>query len=247
MNPVTVFDELTYGHYSPPYAIENDFLAMNLHTQPNGLYYYRNFLGAIEEKEILAKNAQIIIHPVEPIFLDFKSAKHLMIEFDSRMEIEPDSINSIYLKFPVHIGVFVITGEQSDLIDIFSFVPAKFSLYGDPHIGTICRYFKSSVYHEKPQTDYVKEGILEVSITNSTDNWIEMNRIVFDCSRMTVNYTPEEVYSKANVKIFNHLIAETDFEDLPSNSSYDKSFQIYRQKRLMLSVTSTKFMMEAGL
>lgn len=247
LNHQKYYDEINFGNYELPLEISSEFLSISVGLIDGIIVYKRLSFDVAVEKKILANNPDFIIHPVEPIFPDKKIAGHLLIETTDKIELAPEISRTIFVIIPVHLGVFALEGKQSDLIDIISYYPEKYTLYGDPHHGLMCRYFKSDVFLTKPATDYIREAVLEINLINNSGSWIELNCLVFDCSRMTVHFDSDEVISKAKVKVINQIVAETDFEEIKSGKEYEKSLQVYQQKRLMLSPTSKSFIMEYGL
>jgi hypothetical protein len=103
----------------------------------------------------------------------------------------------------------------------------------------------SNVYSSIPSINPLYEGIIELSITNTTKEWITVTKAIFNAYGMKIYYRDDLVAMKASMKIIHGSIAETDFVDAPLEPGMNKSLELYTVKKL--AVTTTKFIMEAGL
>jgi hypothetical protein len=130
-------------------------------------------------------------------------------------------------------------------MDTFSQIKPKFTLYGTPRQGFICKYYKSELYPSKPEVDPFQEGIMELSIRNDTANWLEVGQSVFNAYGMKIYFNDNLVSMKAAMEIGGGNIAETDFIEAPLETGMKKSLEAYRVKKL--SLTTTKFIMELGI
>ncbi len=192
-------------------------------------------------EKVVVGGDKFLINPVEPVNLPKEITRFLLIEFSKTVSIEPKSMVKLYVKFPVEIGVFVI-GKKLYILDIFTFVNPKFTLYGEPRRGIVCRYFKSDVYTNLPEVSKLREGVMELTIKNEFDEWVNVKKAVFDGYGMKIYYSdfPSMV---ATMKIENKSLAETSFSDKPLSSNMKKSLELYTAKRF---IERKKFTMEWG-
>ncbi len=136
-----------FGHYSRDFAFTDSDIHIHL-EQENGLpKYVRDCCGNRAEKLLPAAFEGFHIHPVEPVNLPTAITRYLEISFPL-LVLPPSRETTIYLKFPVEAGVFLEVNGKSNLLDIFSLAPSKFSLYGLPSSGIITRWYASEVYSE---------------------------------------------------------------------------------------------------
>jgi len=190
-------------------------------------------------KKILPE-CEIIVNPVEPINLPKNITRFLEIDF-SPIVIKPNGVETIYLKFPIEIGVFAKDSDRMIVIDVFAFEKPKFTLYGDPKNGVVCRWFQSDVYYEIPEVDPSKHGVLKLVIKNGKD-WAEVGKVVLDCYAMKIYYD-KFASCWAEMKILSKISAETTFVDKPIAEGMKKAAELYTTRRLM----GKSFIMEWGL
>jgi hypothetical protein len=121
----------------------------------------------------------------------------------------------------------------------------KFTLYGEPKNGVICKYWKSEVYETMPAPDPMHEGILELNLSSSSADWEQVTKAVFNAYGMKVFYSSHLVGMKAKMKVEDDGIAETEFQDSSPERGMRKSLEAFPARKL--SMVATNFIMEYGL
>jgi len=202
--------------------------------EENGFRIYRR--GDLK-KVVVAESGRVVVNPVEPVNLPKNITRFLLIEFDKPMVVEPKSSGKISLTFPIEIAVILAGKNSLEVLDVFSFVEPKYTLYGDPKNGVICRYWRSEIFEK--EEDFVK-GILEVEISNSSSEWVEVEKLVFDVYGMKIYYG-ESVVAFAEVRILSEKVAETEFVDRRIEK---KSLELYTARKIPM--VGKKFVMEWG-
>ncbi|MBN2829982.1 MAG: DUF432 domain-containing protein [Candidatus Cloacimonetes bacterium] len=197
------------------------------------------------EKLLLSDHSEITINPVEPIFTPKEITSYLLIEFDRSFAIKPGISKKIYLTFPVEIGIFISKRRDFELLDVFSFARKKFSLYGEPNNGIVCKYWKSNLHLSKPDVNPLTEGVLELNVRNDSSSWINVSKALFKALGMKLYYNGSLVSMRATMKLTDEEIAETDFHDSPLEKGMHKSIELVTSKRL--SVQSSKTIMMEGI
>ena len=234
-----------FGTHRPPFCIERENLSISVSREGDG-YVYRRISGEEnKEKLVLSRDVTVSINPVEPLNCPMFLSPLLLLEMERPILIEPRSSRKVYLRFPVEIGVFANKGKAVETIDTFSVKKQKFTLYGDPKTGRICKYWKSSVYLKIPSCKPVSEGILELTITNTTGRWTEISKTVLDGYMMKILYNNSRVETKANMKITDHNSAETSFQKVSASKGMRGSLKILRRGSISPIVPHT--VMEDGL
>ncbi|NPE28037.1 DUF432 domain-containing protein [Methanococcoides sp. SA1] len=233
-----------YGSYTIPFVSEKEGLEILVDKEGETYLYRRQFLDEALDKILVKGDGKVLINPIEPLNTPKKITSNLLIEFDKTVTIAPMARVRVYIKFPVEIGIFISDNNEIEIIDILTLAKKKFTLYGEPSGGLICKYWKSEVYSKMPSSDPMYEGIMELSIINSTNHWVEVSKSVFNAYGMKIYYDHELVSMKANMKIMSSIIAETDFVDSPIRFGMEKSMELYTAKRIY--VNGTKCIMEAG-
>jgi len=234
-----------FGSYDIPFELEKEGIALSLEKEGKGLVYRSACAGARLEKILLAENGEVFINPVEPLNKPKELTSNLLIEFEKALLIEPEATRRIFISYPIEIGVLISKKTAVEVLDIFTLVRQKLTLYGDPRSGTICKYWLSNVYSSKPSINPLHEGIIELSITNTTKGWVTVTKAIFNAYGMKIYYRDDLVAMKASMKVIQGTIAETDFVDAPLEQGMKKSLELYTVRKL--AVTTTKFIMEAGL
>jgi hypothetical protein len=160
--------------------------------------------------------------------------------------VEPRGSKAVFLTFPIELGVFVSSGGGDyEPVDVFTRNTPKFTLYGDPRSGIICRYWKSDTYSSLPEVTALKQGVVELGISNTCAEWVSLTKVVFDAYGMKIYYSSNLVYMKAEMEISSQSTARTDFYETPLDNEMAKSLELYVAKKL--PITTTRFSMEYGL
>ncbi|WOF16109.1 DUF432 domain-containing protein [Methanoplanus sp. FWC-SCC4] len=239
-------NNIMFGKHSFDFQYHTDEIEIGIKKENGFFKYYRRIPGDdVFEKKILEENGMVIINPVEPVNLPKTVTKsnHLEIEFDPVI-VGPNQKKEIFLKFPVEIGVFLISNKYSHLIDIFSFNSPKLSLYGNPNGGTITRWTKSEIYSSVPETDNQKEGVISIEIENKMSEWMEINRIILDGYGMKLYYDKSLVSMAGRMKIQSKKDAETLCCARPLNKGMKKSIEVFAARNI--PVVGKTFTMEWG-
>ena len=236
-----------YGVYDYDFKFENEEITLGVEKKGGFLKYTRwlgNGKNDIVEKILASDAGKIIVNPVEPLNLPKEITNHLEIQFEP-VVVEPNSFKKIYLKFPIEIGVFAATKKSIEVLDIFSLNSQKYSLYGAPDSGVICRWYKSDVFADIPKTDLLREGVIELNIQNTSHEWVEVCRVVFESYGMKIYYG-DSVSMVATIRIINRMVAETNFINKPIKDGMKKSLELYTARRIPV-VERMGFLMEWGL
>ena len=234
-----------FGCYDIPFELEKEGIAVSIEQAGKGLVYRSACAGARMEKILLTQTGKVFINPVEPLNKPKELTPNLLIEFEKALLIEPEATREIVITYPIEIGVLISTKTAVEVLDIFTLVRQKLTLYGDPRSGAICKYWLSNVYSSVPAINPLYEGIIELSITNTTKKWVKVTKVVFNAYGMKIYYRDDLVAMKASMKIMQGNIAETDFFDAPLEPGMKKSLELYSVRKL--AVMTTKYIMEAGL
>lgn len=234
-----------YGYHNIPFDIQEEGITLHAKSEKDSLHYIREFNEEKIEKLILTKNQKILINPIEPLHMPREITPYLLVKPENPIVIEPKTRRSIYMKFPIEIGVFIIGAEEYNVLDIMTLVRQKLTLYGEIRGGVICKFWKSEIFDSIPQVDPIKEGVMELTINNTTARWHEITQPVFNAYGMKLYYHDKTVSMRAGLKIYTGGIGETEFFDTPIYKGMSKSIELYTAR--MIPVKSPKFIMEWGL
>ena len=234
-----------YQEYEVPFGVEHENISLSMEHQGDHFVYKRRCLEDSVEKILAAGKGTIIVHPIEPLRTPKELSPYFLISFQRKVMIEPRATRSMYIKFPIEIGAYISSQGELKLVDSFSLIKPKFTLYGTPRQGFICKYYKSDLYPSIPDADPFQEGVMALSIANTSPDWVDVSQAVFNAYGMKIYFNENLVSMKATLKIAGGNIAETDFIDAPLEMDMKKSLEAYRAKKL--SLASTKFIMELGI
>lgn len=235
-----------YQEYEIPFTVEyKGEVIFSIERDGEHFVYRRAYQEDILEKTLAVKSGRAFVNPIEPLTRPKELTPYLLIMLDRKLMIAPKGSTTVYLKFPIEIGVYIQSKNEFKLVDSFTRAKQKYTLYGDPRQGVICKYWQSSVYPTIPSTDPLEEGVLTLAVSNSGSGWVEVSQIVFNAYGMKIYYDDQKVAMKAKMKISGGNIAETSFVDSPLEAGMKKSIEYYRVSKI--SITDTTYVMEMGL
>ncbi|MDD1678522.1 MAG: DUF432 domain-containing protein [Methanomicrobiales archaeon] len=244
-----------FGRYDYSLAIDDGILKLGVEKRAGLNVYYRDLAGDHKEKVLGPESAPLVIHPVEPISVPKQVTLFLEISFDSVL-LGPTAKKTIFLTFPIEIGVFLEAGSATEMLDTFSYLPSKFSLYGTPKTGVITKWYRSRVYSDAPTVDMKKEGVLRLEIENTTKDFAEVARAVFEANGMVLYFDQDQVGMNAQMTIKSSLTAETSFFECPYQEGMEKAIELRTAKKIPIvgghkiirlsGVEVNVFVMEAG-
>jgi hypothetical protein len=234
-----------FGFHNVPLSIVREGISLSIERKGGDLYYKRNCIDEEVEHVFLSSKGKVLINPIEPLNKPKDLTPYLLIEFEKSIFIEPMAKRDIFLKFPVEIGVFVHGKKDYQIIDILTLMKQKYTLYGSVISGIICRYFKSDVYFTIPEVNPVYEGVIELSMINTTMKWAEVTKAVFNAYGMKIYYSNDMVSMKANMRIISKKFAETGFVGSHLEKGMKRSLELYISRKIPM--IATKFLMEDGI
>lgn len=242
----TKSDVLKFGYCKTPLKVTEDGLVLSIGKRKKGLNYKRTLLDEEVQKILLTTEGKILLNPVEPINIPKQVTKYFQVQLEKPVVVGPKQTNSIFLTFPIEFGIFIIDKRNKfKLVDVFSLVKNKYTLYGDPKIGMICRYWKSKVYPSIPKLNPHHEGVLKLTIKNTTKSWMQVTNAVFYGYGMEIYYSQNLVSMVTTMKIVNKLLAETDVIDQPFKKGMTRSIETLPLK--LIPLPEKRVFMEGGL
>ena len=220
-----------FGTYDLDVEIAEQDIELSLKGEGKRKVYRRTVGDDEVTKYVNADRGKLIVCPVEPVNAPDESiSEHLLIELEQPLVIEPGSTDTFFLKFPVEIGSFLVDPKDVERIDIFTLTQPKYTLYGPPESGIICKWWKSDVYSTAPEVDRLFEGVLRVKITNNYREWMELAKLVFRAFDMKIFYN-EHAYMDARLVIEKRTIGETAFNARKPKGMH-RAIDIYEAKGL---------------
>ena len=224
---------IMFGLYGSPVNMEIEGVFLSMEAHDDSLIYRRwGSLGSTE-RLLLQESCSILLNPVEPVNMPKRLTHFLLVNFKKTLILEPGASKKVYNTFPVVLGVFVSQGKEGfEVIDIFSFSRLKYTLYGAPSNGTICKYWESDVFLSPPDTDPWYTGYIELKIVNDTEHLVEVSKSLFNAYGMKIYYEGNKVVMKAVMKIPSRKLAETEFVHCPGKAGFKKATELYVSSKL---------------
>jgi len=219
-----------YGTYDYSCHLREEEISIEVERSARYLTYKRVCMGESVERKIASKDGSIIINPVEPLNLPKEVTRYLEVHFNP-IFVEPETTHKMYLTFPVEIGVFIRAKEDSDLLDVFSLTKPKYSLYGPPDYGCVTRWHESRIYPDIPDTDPLRDGVIDLTIVNEGRTWIEVSRAVFVNAGMAIWYG-NYVAMSARMELFSNVVAETRVLSTSEKPGMTRSLPAYSAKKV---------------
>jgi hypothetical protein len=233
-----------YGTYDLSFKYEKDGLDLSIELEDGKYLYRRTLNGQTRTRIILSSGGELIINPVEPLNLPKEICQTFLVEFDP-LTIEPGAEQTVYLTFPVEVGVFIAGRGNLELLDIFSWNSQKYTLYGSSEKGVIARWWRSTAHRSPPALDSLKEGLISLEIANTTREWVTISKVVLDASAMKIYYG-DSVSMQAWMRVLSTMVAETGFYDRPSQEGQKKAVELFTARGLA-GVERQRFLMDRGL
>lgn len=235
-----------YGAYDIPLSIEFEGISLSIERRDAAIAYRRRLGEDTVEKLLLGGGrGGIIINPVEPLNLPRDLTPYLYLDFQRPAVLAPKSSSTVFVTFPVEIGVFLKDNGEIETLDLFTLARQKYTLYGDPRNGMLCRYWSTPVAIDPPRPDCLREGVMELKLANATGSWVEVTKAIFSAYGMKLYYSDGLVAMRADMEVTGATTANTDFRDIPMEPLMSKSLELYTARKLV--VLFPKFTMTDGL
>lgn len=206
--------------------------------------YVRTCRGERVEKILPEGNGTIVINPVEPVNLPVPVTRFLEITFP-HVVLPPRTARTVHLTFPLEIGVFLEAAGGIHVLDLFSLIPVKYSLYGSPGAGIITRWHESGITMVRPVLDRFRFGTLDLTITNAASEVVEVSRAIFDSNSMHLWYGGAVVMTGV-MDVYSPMIARTSINETAPAGRLDKSIELYAAGKIP-SVHGRGYLMEYGV
>jgi len=234
-----------FGQYDAPVSVSEEGISLSLQQDGDRFTYQRTCMEDTTRKTLLSSGGRLLLNPVEPLNKPKNLSPYLLIRLEESLMVGPGEAKTVFLTFPVEIGAYFGREDHFELVDIFTLAVQKYTLYGEPSNGFICRYWKSGVFSASPDISPLHEGVLELRLVNTSDGWVDVSKVVFNAYGMKVFYNAQRVVMKGTMRLRSGNLAETGFEGLPPESDMIHALEVYTAKKL--SMSSSKFVMEFGL
>ncbi len=233
-----------YGVFPFANNYTNEFLEINFSKQSELCFYERlNKIKGENFSTYISKVPEnIIIQPSEPLN-SVVNSNLLFLELNPPLTLFPKYTQDVVLDFPISLSIFVSIDGSYHLLDFINFAKTKLALYGDPHKGLIGRYWKSNYLIDNQTTEFFKTGKLNISISNTSDSLVKVQKILLDFANILIFYKEQEVVASAKMSISSSIFAETEFVRPRLPNDFTQTIDLIPSKKLF----GNKFTMEFGI
>jgi hypothetical protein len=223
--------------------------------QEAGLYVYHRRSDS-ELKKVMSSPSNLLVSPVEPVTQPKKITHYLLVRMVHPVLVPPGSQLTLFLTFPIEIGVFPEVEESVDLgfftstrkeeepMDLFTLTNPKYTLYGNLENGIICKMWESEIHTQIPEVSPLSEGVMKVEIQNNAPQQKEITKMVFDAFYMKIFYE-EFALMNAVVKL-NSNTAETSCLEEPPLEGMRRAARVFSPSKVPV-IEKESFLMEWGL
>jgi len=240
----TAVNGFMYGTFQVPFVLNCGDTTLEVVKGDGVFHYVRQSPEERFSLDILGV-PEILIQPTEPLQTPKPVATALMLAFEKELMLPPKAEETLFLTFPVEIGVFTQSRNTTELIDVFSLVPSKFTLYGKPAGGHICKHWRTPSFKQAPDPEPFRTGVVRLQLKNTSDKWINIDQIVIDAYDMKIFFQGDFCSIAARMKILGQRVAQIECESTPLKKGMTKSIEIFEKGKM--NVISRKFLMEEGL
>ncbi|MBU7043660.1 MAG: DUF432 domain-containing protein [Theionarchaea archaeon] len=234
-----------FGTYDIGTSVAVDTFSLTVYRDGRVFTYERKSGSDIVLSTRISSASSFLVHPVEPVTQPKEISHHLLIQLAESLSLAPKSHMTCYVTFPIEIAVYVSAKGEKAQIDAFTLTQPKYTLYGTPEQGEVCKFWKSALRTAIPAVDPQCEGIMKVLITNTSHNWITLTKMVFDAYTMKI-FFKDFAAMNATMEIISNGTARTGFVNHPLKDSMKKAVELFVLRKIPI-VEKGGYLMEWGV
>ena len=155
-------------------------------------YFRENSEGQIIEKIIPVKSNDVKIElaPIRPLNHPAKRTNYVFLKLDKEIHLGENSAASIFVHCPIEIGIFLIYGDNHEPLDWLTCSPlnSRFSLYGSPDTGTLCKYAEVSLATDYNDSVSYVNGVMHIVIENTLSFAQTISKVIFPITDNNLYY-----------------------------------------------------------
>ena len=155
-------------------------------------YFRQDSEGKIVEKMIPIKSNELKIElaPIRPLNHPARRTGYVFLKFDKEIYLNQSSAASIFVHCPIEVGIFLIHDSKRESLDWVTCNPlnSRFSLYGSPDTGTLCKYAEVSLATDFSDSIPYVEGVMKIIIENNLDSGQTVSKVIFPITDNSLYY-----------------------------------------------------------
>ncbi|MFB5599753.1 MAG: DUF432 domain-containing protein [Nitrososphaeraceae archaeon] len=199
-----------------------------------------NVLKRILLKPYEIRSDEIGIFPILNRNIGTLYLNYILIKFKTEVIVPKNANIIIYATIPIDIGIFSYQKHDETLIDNICLNKIKFTLYGKPEKGIICRYKEAEINEERLTKKY-EEALVKIIIKNNLENSTIVNKIVIPVDDIMIDYENDDCFIPGNIEFeLNSLFGKN------IATVHLRSTRVKGRKYLNMNYNIPKFTMEWG-
>lgn len=234
-----------FGTYEVGKSVTVAHYTLHMYEDSGVFKYERTDGSKIVSSTVISAASSFCIHPLEPVTQPKEISHHLLIQLIDPLHMAPKSQVTCYVTFPIEIGIYISSKDEKEQIDSFTLTRPKYTLYGTPEHGEVCKLWSSPLHHSIPEVDPAYEGIMMVEITNGSGNWTRITKMVFDAYGMKI-FFGDFACMNATMEIINNGTARTTFLEKPLQEPMKKAVEYFTLRKILM-VEKGGYLMEWGI
>ena len=176
--------------------ISNNALLLFNQDDGNSVFtYQRRVHEKIESKVLISTGVagdSVGIFPIPPIFIPKQISENIYLKFDAPIIVDQNEEIEIYAKIPIDIGVYRQSRDEEFMMDVFSINKPRYTLYGTPERGAVCRFAVTEVSKEPLLVKKYEEAIIRIRIKNSIENIIKINKVIIPVKDVILDHKNDD-------------------------------------------------------
>ena len=156
-------------------------------------YIRKNSEDQISEKIIPTKSNTLKIElcPIRPLNHPARRTNYVFLKFDKDIFLSESSAATVYVHFPIEIGLFLVHDSHRDSIDWVTCDPlnSRFGLYGTPDTGTLCKYADVSLANDMSDSEPYVNGVMKILIENNLSSGQSVGKVIFPITDNSIYYS----------------------------------------------------------
>lgn len=191
---------------------------------------------------------EILLVPITPNHQPSNEANHILLKFDREIMLEHDSTARFNLNCPIEIGIYLLDGKKSFLLDSCTCEPmhSRFAIYGDQEEGILCKYMEISTREVQDHARPFVYAKMSLEIVNQLKSQTAINKIIIPVQNLRLFYNEQfAATNKISYTIKDTTVTRETIADI--NSSSKPSQEGWQQARVGRERKNTPFLMDKGL
>lgn len=176
---------------------QNKILVLPDRNNPSCFLYQRYFANhLVTEVKMISRQDSVIlgVFPIPALLTPKPLAKYVYLRFKSPVLMEQRSESIFYSTMPIEVAIYRQHEDEELLVDAFRTLKQRYSLYGSPERGVLCRYKEVNIDPAKINISAQKyeEALLKIIVRNGIDNIVRISKVVIPMQNVVLDHNDDE-------------------------------------------------------